>query len=90
MSSTRTFGRLALIENTVAALVLAFMVFLAWPIFGKSPTLLTNHCGCPAADVLCETPCSVCCDDPGTEEVEPCPCRLTHSTLSPEVPAHEH
>jgi hypothetical protein len=62
-------------ENTIAALILSAMVFLGWPAITQSNVANDlAHCGCPALNGGCETPCLNCCDDRATPDVEKCPC----------------
>lgn len=35
------------------------------------------RCPCPAPEGQCLVPCTACCDDPKTPEIEQCPCDPT-------------
>jgi hypothetical protein len=65
-----------LFENAIAAAVLAAVVFLGWPAITQSNVAndAMAHCGCPALNGGCETPCINCCDVQGTPEMDKCPC----------------
>jgi hypothetical protein len=63
------------LENAIALVCLATVVFLGWPILANyDPADTSQHCGCPASADKCTVPCSKCCDDTSTPQREPCPC----------------